>query len=166
MIGSPMALVSERDQGVDPGFSADNNASAVATVSAARSPERDVLFAAKGHAAITTFARNDFDFNTIDKHSGCLQQVRGEDALVRQRLDVDPTAFSIEVHVAIDQSEDGVIGSHANIAAWMPFGPALADQDVAWTYEFAAEFLNSKTLCVRVASVPCGALSFFVCHGS
>jgi hypothetical protein len=125
-----------------------------------------VFLAAKGHAAITTFARNDFDFNTIDKHSGCLQQVRGEGALIGQRLDVDPTAFSIEVHVAIDQSENGVIGSHANIPAWMPLGSALANQDVAWTYEFATELLNSETLCVRVASVPCGALSFFVCHGS
>jgi hypothetical protein len=161
-----MALVSERDQGVDPGFGADHHACAIATVAAAGSPERYVLFSAKGHAAITTFARNDFDFNTIDKHSGCLQQVRGEDALVRQRLDVDPTAFSIEVHVAIDQSEDGVIGSHADIAARMPLGSALADQDVAWTYKLTAEFLDSKTLCVRVASVPCGALSFFVCHGS
>ena len=161
-----MALVGKRDQGVDPGFGADHHACAVASIAAAGSSERNVLFAAKGHAAITTFARNDFDFNTIDKHSGCLQQVRGEVALVRQRLDVDPTAFSIEVHVAIDQSEDGVIGSHANITAWMPLGSALADQDVAWTYEFATELLNSETLCVRVASVPSGALSFFVCHGS
>jgi hypothetical protein len=161
-----MALVSKRDQGVDPGFGADHHACAVTSIAAARPPERDMLFAAKGHAAITTFARNDFDFNTIDKHSGCLQQVRGEDALVRQRLDVDSTAFSIEVHVAIDQREDGVIGSHANIAARMPLGSALADQDIAWTYKLTAEFLDSKTLCVRVASVPCGALSFFVCHGS
>jgi hypothetical protein len=161
-----MALMGKRDQRIDSGFGTDQNARTTATVAAARSPLRDVLFAAKGHATITAFARNDFDFDSIDKHSGCLQQVRREDALVRQRLDVDPTAFSIEVHIAIDQSEDGVIGSHANIAAWMPLSSALADQDVAWTYQFATEFLNSKTLCVRVASVACGALSFFVCHGS
>jgi hypothetical protein len=35
-----------------------------------------MLFSAEGHAAISASTRNDLDFNSIDKHSGCLQQQR------------------------------------------------------------------------------------------
>ena len=61
--------------------------------------------------------------------------------------DVDAAAFLIEVDSAVFQGEDGVIAAETDVAAWAPFGAALADQDVTGDDCFAAEFLDSETLC-------------------
>ena len=47
------------------------------------------------------------------------------------QLDVDTAAVLIEVDVAINTCVDGVIFTHVDIVAWVPFGAALTDDDVA-----------------------------------
>jgi hypothetical protein len=76
VISPPVALVCERNQRVNSRFRADDYTATVAAITATGTTSRYVLLSAKGHAAIPASTRNDFDFNTIDKHSGCLQQQR------------------------------------------------------------------------------------------
>jgi len=84
--------------------------------------------------------------------------------LASQRLNVDTAAFAIEEHIAIDQCEQGVVIAHADVAARVPLGTDLSDQNVAWSHQFTTELLHSTSLCVRIATVPCRSLTFFVCH--
>ena len=86
--------------------------------------------------------------------------------LVRQRLNVDATTFLIEVHVAVYQCENRVVLAHANIAAWVPLGSDLTDQDVAWSHQLATKLLHAASLGVGIATVTGRSLTFFVCHFS
>lgn len=81
-----------------------------------------------------------------------------------QRLNVDASAFLIEINVALNESKNRVVVAHANIAAWMPFGADLSDENVAWEDEFATELLDATSLGVRITTVTGRTLTFFVCH--
>jgi hypothetical protein len=63
-------------------------------------------------------------------------------------LDVDASSFTVEVNIAFDESEDGVIVAHAYIATGMPLGSLLANQNVARENLFATKLLDPKTLCI------------------
>jgi hypothetical protein len=71
-----MALVCERHQRVHARSGADDDTTTIAAITTGRTTSRVMLFTAEGHATIPAFTRNDLDFNSIDKHSGCLQQQR------------------------------------------------------------------------------------------
>ena len=64
------------------------------------------------------------------------------------KCDVDPAAFLIEEDVAGSKSEEGMILAHADISTWMPFGAALADEDVSCDDDFATELFHAETLAV------------------
>ena len=55
-------------------------------------------------------------------------------------------AIAVEVDVAVDQCENGVIAADSDIAPGMPLGATLADDDISGNDRFAAEFLNAQPL--------------------
>src|ERR1700691_2038814 len=55
-----------------------------------------------------------------------------------------PFGAMLELHMAVDQREDGVILPEADIAARLHLGTALADDDVAGDDCFAAELLDAE----------------------
>jgi hypothetical protein len=71
-----MALVGKGHKRVHTGLGTDDDATTIASITTAGTTTRDVLLTAEGHATVSASARNDLDFNSIDKHSGCLQQQR------------------------------------------------------------------------------------------
>ena len=71
----------------------------------------------------------------------------------------------LELHDAVDQGVYRVVGSEADITAGVPFGAALADDDVAGDDALAAVLLDAAVLRVAVAAVAGGADAFFMCHG-
>src|SRR5262245_50966691 len=85
-------------------------------------------------------------------------------ALVLRRVDVDPPPFLIEPHDAIDQREERIIRTHANVAAGTELRAALADNNVPCNDPLAAEPLHAAPLRVRVATIAGRALTFLMCH--
>jgi hypothetical protein len=91
MISSPMPLMSERNQRVYARLRADQNASAVATVTAAWTTARYVLLATECHATVTTSPRDNLYLNSINKHTSFFVGLKNETfenapRLLQQRL--------------------------------------------------------------------------------
>src|SRR5258707_764474 len=59
----------------------------------------------------------------------------------------------------------GVVAAHADVCARPELGPALANQDIAGVYGFAAELLNAEPAARGIAPVARGAAGFLVSHG-
>src|SRR5262249_10963681 len=68
--------------------------------------------------------------------------------------------------VAGGLGKEVVILADVHIASGMPFGAALAGNDVAGQHRFAAENLQSKALPGRVTAVTRGSACFLMCHYS
>ncbi len=60
---------------------------------------------------------------------------------------------SAEFHVTFGCCEDGVVLADADIVARVPFGAALADDDIAGDDAFTAEFLDAEAAASGVTSV-------------
>src|SRR5690242_6438800 len=54
------------------------------------------------------------------------------------RIDVHPAPRTIEPHIAINQGENGVVATQADVFAWQVFGAALANDDIAGDDSFAS----------------------------
>src|SRR5688500_19358670 len=63
------------------------------------------------------------------------------------------TAFVFKLHNAINQSEKRVVFTAADVVAGFPLRTALAGNDVSAQHSFAAKFLQSQTLRIRVATI-------------
>src|SRR5258708_21223952 len=82
----------------------------------------------------------------------------------RNGIDIDAATSAIEANVSVNQRENCVIASKADVFARLKFGAALAHDDVAGDDHLAAEFFNAQPLADAVAAVLNAALSFFVSH--
>src|SRR5579883_1239241 len=83
----------------------------------------------------------------------------------RLHRDVGAAAAALlEGHLAIDEGEEGVVAPHADIAAGMELGAALAHQDVARHHGLAAEVLDAEPASRGVAAVARAAACFLVSH--
>ena len=60
--------------------------------------------------------------------------------------DLSATRILFEGHVTITKREERVIGAHADIAAGMELGSALAHDDIAGNHSLAAEALHTESL--------------------
>jgi len=80
------------------------------------------------------------------------------------RIDVDPSSAAIEADATIDQRENCVIASEADVFARQKFRAALANDDIAGHDRFAAESFYTETFADAVAAVLNAALSFFMSH--
>src|SRR4051794_36285800 len=72
------------------------------------------------------------------------------------RVDADLVArlaVVLELHDAIDQGVDGVVGAQADVAARMPLRAALADDDVAGRDGLATILLDAAVFRIRIAAV-------------
>jgi hypothetical protein len=80
------------------------------------------------------------------------------------RLNVDKAFLLVEADFAFHERVDREITPDTDILATVPFGAALANNDVARDNVLAAEFLNAEAFALTVASVLYGALTFLVSH--
>lgn len=71
---------------------------------------------------------------------------------------------AVEVDVAVDQREEREIGALADALSGMELCADLPDEDIARPYFLPAEPLDAAALCIGIASVSAGTLSFFMCH--
>lgn len=67
---------------------------------------------------------------------------------------------------AVFQGEKSKIAAETDVLAWMEFGPALANDDVARDRGLTAKQFHAQPLRLAVAAVHCSALTFLVRHGS
>ena len=80
--------------------------------------------------------------------------------LVGRRLhDVDATTLPVKLNHAIHQSEQRKVITLPDAFSGMKLIPDLANNDIPGANCFAAIFLDSATLSVRIASVSAGALT-------
>jgi hypothetical protein len=79
---------------------------------------------------------------------------------------IDATAFLVEHDLSIDQCKQGVVLALTHTATGTPFRATLPDQNVAGVNLFTAELLDTATLCIGVATVAAGALTFLMSHES
>src|SRR5271157_1126121 len=99
-----------------------------------------------------------------------LDTQKGPGALLggsRQRLDrhMHPILGpALELNLAVDQREDGVIAPEADILSRLPLGATLAEDDVARNNHLAAVLLDAEPPAFGVAAVARGAACLFVCH--
>src|SRR5882762_11090866 len=82
----------------------------------------------------------------------------------RNWIDIDAATSAIEANIAVNQRENRVIASEADVFARLKFRAALAHDDVAGDDHLAAEFFYAQPLADAVAAVLDAALSFFVSH--
>src|SRR5262245_43559866 len=85
--------------------------------------------------------------------------------LVRLHRDVDAALLLGRVlDLAFAKREQGVVLTDADVFAGVPFGAALANDDVAGKNALAARLLDAKAPSGRIAAVARGAACFLVCH--
>lgn len=80
----------------------------------------------------------------------------GDEGLVVGLLD--------ELDSAVDEGEEGVVLAHAYVEAWVVYGAALTDDDVASLGSLAAEEFEAKSFAFRVTAVLGTADAFLMCH--
>ena len=80
------------------------------------------------------------------------------------RIDVDATIAFIEANLAVGESEEGVIATHADVGASMEAGAALADDNGSCGNGFATEAFDAESLTAAIASVAGRSLSFLMGH--
>jgi len=69
------------------------------------------------------------------------------------RHDIDASLGLFELDLAINEGEEGPIAAGADIATGDKLGAALADQDAASRYKFAAERLDAQPTCIAITPV-------------
>src|SRR5688500_5444033 len=100
-------------------------------------------------------------FGTRNRYSG------GRGLFGRGRMDADLVpglALVLELHHAIDERVDRVVRAHSDVAARVPLGAALAENDVAGDDALAAELLDPAVFRVAVAAVAGRADAFLMSH--
>src|SRR5438552_4591584 len=70
----------------------------------------------------------------------------------------------LELHVAVDVREEGVVVAAADVEARLEPRPALPDENAAAGHELAAEALDPEHLGIRIATVAGAANAFLVRH--
>src|ERR1051325_2276700 len=86
---------------------------------------------------------------------------------LRLRIDADfvaPVVLVLELHHAVDQRIDREVRAEADVATRMPFGAALADDDVAANDFLAADLFRAAVLRIAVTTVARRAYAFLVSH--
>ena len=104
--------------------------------------------------------------NLTEASDEVLQNLARRSLVGFSQSNVNATAFFIKVNIAIDQRENRVIFPDANVAAGMPLGATLTEDDIASDHFLATKLLHAKTLTARIASVLDGTLSFLMSHGA
>src|SRR5215207_6159077 len=74
--------------------------------------------------------------------------------------------LELELHDAVDQSEQGVVVGATNILPGMELGAPLPYENVPRDHLLAAVALDAEILRVAGPAVPAGAYALLVCHGS
>src|SRR5215468_375122 len=84
--------------------------------------------------------------------------------LYRQDTHGPAAAPPTELHLAVNQGEQGVVPAPADTDARMEVSAVLTHDDLAGANDLAAEPLHAQPLCVGVAPVPAGGRALLVCH--
>ena len=68
-----------------------------------------------------------------------------------------------KLNLAVDQSEQSVVGAAAHVVTGMDVGASLSDDDVACSYLGTVSGLNAQTLGFTVTAVLGRTYTFFMC---
>jgi hypothetical protein len=60
--------------------------------------------------------------------------------------DIDAATIAVEVNIAVHKCVQGVVLAHADVFTGMPFGAALADDDVARDDGLATKLFDAETI--------------------
>src|ERR1700722_13999282 len=71
---------------------------------------------------------------------------------------------ALELHLPVDQREDRVVATQANVVARLPLGAALAEDDVAGDHRLTTELFDAEQPPRGITTVARRATCFFVCH--
>ena len=82
----------------------------------------------------------------------------------RNRIYIDPTATAVEPHATVNEREDCIIATEADIFSRQKLGAPLADYDVTCEDRFASKSFYAEAFANAVAAVFNTALSFFMSH--
>ncbi|MFT5220838.1 MAG: hypothetical protein ACI9LO_002863 [Planctomycetota bacterium] len=74
------------------------------------------------------------------------------------------SAFNLELNLALGLREQSVVLATTYVVSRMKFGAALAYQNIAGDYDFAAKLLHAEPFGFRIASVAGTACRFLMCH--
>lgn len=69
-----------------------------------------------------------------------------------------------ELHNAVNQGKQSIVGAAANVLTGMDVGASLSDQNVAGRASLAVSLLNAQTLRLRISAVLGRAHAFFMCE--
>lgn len=70
----------------------------------------------------------------------------------------------LELNYTVSESEERVITSSAYVVTSVIGASALTNKDISGSNNFAAEFLNTKSLSSAVSSVSGTSYRFLMCH--
>jgi len=79
-------------------------------------------------------------------------------------IDVDAPVAAIKADMAVGKRKERMVAPHTDVAAGVELGAALADENGAGENKLPAIPFDAETLAVTVTAVPCGSLTFFMCH--
>ena len=103
----------------------------------------------------------------MERRSSLSKQMRDPLRLVLERNDGDEGLVLFlagELDSTVYESVKGVVLTHADVAARVVDGATLTDDDVAGLHGLFTEFLDTKTLALRLAAVLGTGLTFLMCH--
>ena len=63
------------------------------------------------------------------------------------------TSLVLELDLTVDQSEEGVVGTHTDVVAGMNSGASLSDDDIAGDNGLTVGLLNAKSLGLGITTV-------------
>jgi hypothetical protein len=78
---------------------------------------------------------------------------------------VNAALFRFPLYPPVFQSEKGMIAPHADVTSGVKASPALAHEDPAREDFLTIVAFYPEALCIAIATVATGSLTFFVCHG-
>ncbi len=70
----------------------------------------------------------------------------------------------LELHATIHECKQGVVPAHADVIAGFHTRATLSDDNVPCAYELSTVAFHSQSLRITVATAPCAAAAFLMCH--
>lgn len=109
-------------------------------------------------------------FRVSERMRSCIKKSRlfeaGSGKHLREKVlrfeNGDQAVRFVETHLAVVESEEGVITPHADVFTGVETSSALAQDDITGNDGFAAKLFDAETLAVAIASVLRSTLSFFM----
>jgi hypothetical protein len=171
-ISNMSRVIPKVQQRIQRGFSHDEYVAAPATIATRGAALRHKLFTSEGSYPVTSIAPFNMNLCPINKHQKSKTTPRRArlcagsgvvhfpSEFLGSRLlrwidanKFSASAFVLKLHDAIDEREQRIVLTSADVVTWFPPSPTLARNDVATQDAFASKLLESQTLRMRIAAI-------------